>query len=168
MEADGQSLDPRTGADRSVAHLRVTDPVGQSGLTSARPKTLQTWKQEMTDCAMIHAKKVDEDAKILAMKSIMPGTLFGEAGVFRGGSFNFFVDLRTAIINNLDDKVPVSRMKQGPPMSATNMVQSIVEREQGEDEEAKHEVTQDEMFTVIQQFWKGKGKGKEENMLELW
>ena len=31
---------PRTGADRSVAYARVTHPVSQSGLTSARPKTL--------------------------------------------------------------------------------------------------------------------------------
>ena len=35
-------LDPRTGADRSVAHARATHAVSQSGLTSARPKTLQS------------------------------------------------------------------------------------------------------------------------------
>ena len=61
---------------------------------------------------MKYAKKVDEDEKILALKSIMPDALFGETGVFRGRSFNVYVDLRTAIINYLDDKVLVSMMKQ--------------------------------------------------------
>ena len=53
---------------------------------------------------MKYAKKVDEEAKILALKSIMPETLFGEAGVFRRRSFNLHADLRTVIINDLDDK----------------------------------------------------------------
>ena len=66
---------------------------------------------------MKYAKKVDEDAKILALKSIMPETLLGEASVFSGKSFNLNADTRTAIINYLDDKVPVSMMKQGPLIS---------------------------------------------------
>ena len=49
----------------------------------------------MAEFEMECAKKVDEDAKILALKSIMPDTLFCEAGVFRGRSFNFYADLRT-------------------------------------------------------------------------
>ena len=61
---------------------------------------------------MNYAKKVDEDAKILALKSIMPDALFGEVGVFRGRSFNLYADLRTITINYLDGKVPVSMMKQ--------------------------------------------------------
>ena len=36
---------------------------------------------------MKYAKKVDEDAKTLALKSIMPDASFGEAGAFRGRSF---------------------------------------------------------------------------------
>ena len=39
----------------------------------------------------------------MPLKSIMPETLFGEAGVFRGRSFNLYADLRTAITNNLND-----------------------------------------------------------------
>ena len=61
---------------------------------------------------MKYAKKVEEDEKILALKSIMPDALFGETGVFRGRSFNLYAVLRTATINNLDDKVPASMMKQ--------------------------------------------------------
>ena len=41
---------------------------------------MQTWEQEVAEFEMKYAKKVDEDAKILALKSIMPETLFGGAG----------------------------------------------------------------------------------------
>ena len=59
-------------------------------------------------------------------------------------------------------KVPVSMMKHGPPISTTNMVQTLStgdEGEQGEDEETKNEVTQDEIFAIVQQYRKGKGRG---------
>ena len=108
--------DPRTGADRSVAYARVTRVVSQHRLTSSRLKTLksarnimQTWEHEVAEFEMKLGKKVEEDAKILTLKSIMPETMFGEVCV----SFNFHADLRTAIINYLDHKVPVSMMKQG-------------------------------------------------------
>ena len=112
-------FDPRTGAVRSVAYARVTHPVSQSRLASSRPKTphsarniMQTREQEVAQFERKCAKNVDEDAKILALKSIMPDALFGEAGVIRGRSFNFYADLRTITINYLDDKVPVSMVKQ--------------------------------------------------------
>ena len=59
-------------------------------------------------------------------------------------------DFRRAVLGFLDDKVPVSIMKQGPPMTTTNMVQTMRSRdegEQGEDEEMKNEVTQDEIWS---------------------
>ena len=124
---------------------------------------MQTWEQEVAEFEMKYAKKVDEDAKIMALKSIMPETLFGEAGVFRGRSFNLYADLRTVIINYWDDKRQVSMMKQGPPKSTTNMVQTLGtgdQEAQGEDREMKHEVTQDEIFAMVQQFRKGEGKGR--------
>ena len=95
----------------------------------------------------------DEDAKILALKSIMPES------VRQRRSFNFYADLHTAVINYLDDKVPVSMVKQGPPISTTNMVQTL-STGQGGDDEMKHEVTKDEIFAMVQQFGKGKVKGK--------
>ena len=95
---------------------------------------MQTWGQEVAEFEMKYTKKVDEDAKISALKSIMPETYFGEAGVFRGRSFNFYADLRTAFINSLDDRVPVSMMK-GPPISTTNMVQTLSTGDQGEQRE---------------------------------
>ena len=131
-------FDPRTGADRSVQYSRVTHPVSQSGLTSARLKTvqsvrnsMQTWEQEVAEFEMKCVKKVDEDSKVLALESLMSETLFG------GASYNANVDLRTAIINYLDDNVPVSTMKQGQSISTANMVQSLItgdQGEQGEDE----------------------------------
>ena len=88
MEADVSHFDPRTGADMYVASSRVTHLVSQRGLTSARPRTLlsarnalQTWVYEVAVFEMKYAKKVDEDGKILALKSIMPETLFGGADV---------------------------------------------------------------------------------------
>ena len=44
---------------------------------------MQTWEQDVAEFDRKCAKKVDEDAKIVALKWIMPDTLFGEAGVFR-------------------------------------------------------------------------------------
>ena len=117
-----------------------------SGLTSSRPKTLrnvrnimQTWEQGVSEFETEYAKKVDEDARILALKSIMPDTLFGEAGVFRGRSVNLYADLHTAVINYLDDKVPVSMLKQGPPISTTKMVQTSSRGDQGEHGERRRD-----------------------------
>ena len=85
-----------------------------------RPKTLQAsrttmqaWEQELAEFEMRYAKRVDEDAKILAVKSIMPETLFGEAGVFRGRSFS----TNASIIRYLDNKVPVSTMTKSSSSS---------------------------------------------------
>ena len=68
-------FDPRMGADRSVAYAWVAHPVSQSGPTSARAKTLQnarnimhTWEEEVAEFEMKYVKKVDEEAKILALK----------------------------------------------------------------------------------------------------
>ena len=90
-------------------------------------------------------------------------TLFCEAGVFSGRSLNLCADLRTAIINNWDDKVPVSMMEPGPPLPTTNMVQTFStgdRGEQGENDEMKNEVTQDQIFAMVQQFRKGEGRGR--------
>ena len=126
-------FDPRTGADRSVAYSRVTHPVSPSGITPTKPKTLQSsrttmqaWEQEVAEFEIKYAKRVDEDAKILAPKSTMPETLFVEAGVFRGRSFNTYAELRTSIIRYLDDKVPVSPMTKS---SSSSVTKSFVESE---------------------------------------
>ena len=155
-------FDPGTGADRSVAHVRVPFPVRQSGGTFPRPKTLrsarnipQTWEPGVTEFK--YAKKVDVDAMIVALKSIMPETLFREAGLCRRRSFNFCADLRTAALNCLDDKVPVSIIVQSPPMSTTNIVQTLRagdEGEQRENEDMKNENTPKEIFAIVQQLTK--------------
>ena len=59
-------------------------------------------------------------------------------------------DLRTSLITNLDNKVPVSMMKQGTSSSTTSMVQSQTTGAHGEDEEVKNDVTQDEVTALIQ------------------
>ena len=41
---------------------------------------MQTWKQEVAEFDVKCGKKIDGDAKILALRLVMPETLFGEAG----------------------------------------------------------------------------------------
>ena len=94
----------------------------------------------------------------------MPETLFGEADVFRGRSFNLHADLRTAIVNYLDEQVPSvndeARVHQYQPRTWVQTLNTGYQGEQGEDEEMKNEVTQDEIFAIVQQFRKSKGEGK--------
>ena len=67
-------------------------------------------------------------------------------------------DLRTALITNLDDKVPVSMMKQGPQVQRRTW--SLTSGDHGEDEEGENDVTQDETIAMVQPLNRGKGKGK--------
>ena len=97
-------FDQRIGADRSVLYSSLTHRVSMRGLTSTRPRTLQGGKSTL----QAWAKRTDEDATILALKSTMLGTLFGEAVVLTGRSFSTYADLRASIIRFLDDKLPVS------------------------------------------------------------
>ena len=101
--------------------------MSQSGLTSSRTKALQsarnimqTWEQEVAESEMKYAENGGEGAKIFALKSIMPETLFGDASVFRRRSCDLNADLRTVIISFLDDKVPVSMIKQGQTVINNN------------------------------------------------
>ena len=158
-------FDPRTGSDRSVAYSRVTNPVSPSGITPTRPKTLQAsrttmqaWEQEVAEFEFKYAKRVDEDAKILALKSIMPETLFGEAGVFPGRSFSTYAELRTSIIRHLDDKVPASMMTKSSSSSVTtSFVQNLIEGERENEEEDKDSITQEDLF--VSRISKGSSKG---------
>ena len=87
------------------------------GLTSTRSRTLQGGKSTL----QAWAKRIDEDAKILALKSTMLETLFCEAVVLTGRSLFTYVDLRASIIRFLDDKLPVS-MVETSSSSTTNVV----------------------------------------------
>ena len=57
-------LDPRRGADRSVAYSTVTHRANMNGLTSTMPRALQGGRSTL----QAGAKKIDEDAKIFALK----------------------------------------------------------------------------------------------------
>ena len=123
-------FDPRIGADRSVAYSSVTHRVSMRGLTSTRPRTLQGGKSTL----QAWAKRIDEDAKILALKSTMLETLFGEAGVLTDRSVSTYADLHASIIRFLDDKLPVS-MVETSSSSTTNVVQNLAENTQESEEE---------------------------------
>ena len=71
------------------------------------------------------------DAKILALTSPIPKTLFIEAGVFRGRTFSTYAELSTAIIRYLEDKVSVSMVPRSSSSSVTtSLVQHLHEGEQ--------------------------------------
>ena len=86
MEAHGQSLRSEDGC-RQVRRTRPSNTPSESERTDIRKiqdaaeyqKHHADVEQEVAEFEMKNAKKVDEDAKILALKSIMPETLFGEA-----------------------------------------------------------------------------------------
>ena len=155
---------PREKRRTTSATLKDQDsrPGSESSVTSIRGRVQTGLLPTPAEFEMKWAKKVGEDAKILAPKSIMPETLFGEASVLRGRSFNLHAYLRTAIINYLDDKEPASMTKQGPPRlkneHGSDFEHKEIEGEPREDEETKNEVIQDEVFAMVQQYRKGKGK----------
>ena len=72
---------------------------------------------------------------------------------------NLYTDLRTAIIHYLDDKVPVSVMKQGPPRSTTNMVQTLSTEDQGERGEDA-EMPKNEIFAMPSSTGRVKAKAR--------
>ena len=117
---------------------------------------MQAWEQAVAEFEVKYANTTDEDAKMLALKSLMLETQFGEAG-----SFSTCADLRASTSGTVDDKVPLSTMKSGSP-STTNFVQNLTEKTQESEEEDKSadSATQQELFAMVQQFRKGKGKGK--------
>ena len=145
-------LDPKTSAERLVAYSRLTHPSEPEWVDTARPKTVQSARditekreQEVAEFDMQCAKKVFEDVGDL------------------------HVDMRTAILNYLDDNVPVPMMKQIPSISTTKLLQSLTTAVQGEDredEEMQREVTQDGIFAMVfsssgkVKANKGKGRGE--------
>ena len=138
------------------AKNRLAHPASASGLTPTRPSTpqnarstMQAWELEVAEFEVKYVNRIDEDAKVLAPKTIMLDTLFGEAGVFRSGSFSTYADLRVSLVRYLDDKVPVSMMKPGSP-STTNLAQNLNEKTQESEEKDKSQdsVTQEALFAM--------------------
>ena len=71
---------------------------------------------------------------LLALKSTVLETLFGEAGVLTGRSFSTYADLRTKNIRILGDKLPVS-MEETCTSSTTNVAQVLAQNtKEGEEE----------------------------------
>ena len=63
------------------------------------------WEQEVAMFEMKHApKKLDDDAKMLALKQLMPKGLFGDEGVFRGKRYASFCTLRAAVLDYIEDR----------------------------------------------------------------
>ena len=77
---------------------------------------MQIWGCELTGFELKYGRKVDEDAKILALKSIMPDNMFGEGGAFRGRAFTQYDVLRKTVIDYLDDKTFSAAGQKPVPM----------------------------------------------------
>ena len=166
--------DPRTGADRSVAYGKVTQPVHSIGkaknLDTARV-AMQAWERELASFELKYGRKIDEDAKILALKSLMPDTLFGDGGAFRGRAFLQYEALRKTVVDDLDDK-SINQAQKPVPMELGSLgveehTCRILETPKKEEAEAKDdEITREELFAMVRQFRsqpagrpKGGGKG---------
>ena len=111
-----QHFDPRGTVDSTVAYGRLVNPVphfGQASTTDQIRQVMQKWESEMQQFERKFGKKVDEDAKKLGRKSLMPNEMFGENGSFRGKKLGSYQDLRKAILQYLEDKpIPTAGKSQ--------------------------------------------------------
>ena len=155
-------FDPRTGADRSAPGESEWDNANEAEDTAGF-KNHDASLRTGSVFEINYAKRVDEDAKILALKSIMPETLFGEASVFRGRSFSTYAELRASIIRYLDDKVPVSMMTKSSSSSVTtSFVQNLIEGERENEEEDKDSITQEKIICHVPAVQEGQRQRQEQ------
>ncbi len=123
-----QHYDPRGGADKTVAYARLVNPVyafGQARDAGEARQLMQKWESEVAQ----YEKKfqtIDDEAKTLGLKSIMPKGMFGENGTFRGVAYADYMTLRKAILNYLEDK-PL------PGGIATSEIGNVNHKQEGSD-----------------------------------
>ena len=107
-KTDRQSLRPKNRC-RQICCVLESDAASEHEPANMNKAKGIAKREEKT--GMEYAKNINKDAQILALKSIVLETTFGEAGVFRGTSFRTYADLRASPMRYFDDKVPVSQMK---------------------------------------------------------
>ena len=117
-----QRYDPRTGVDRTAALNRITNALqthGQAKDGSQARQILQAWETEVSQFEKKY-RKVEDDTKIVAIKSMMPAGMFGENGAYRGTAFNDYKTLRRTILKYLEDK-PMVLPGKGPQTDVGNV-----------------------------------------------
>ena len=143
-----QHYDPRSGADKTVAYGRVVNPVevfGQAVDTKQAREVMLKWEDEKAQ----YIKKfgeIDDEAQKLGLKSIMPKSMFGESGAFRGKQYHSYADLRKEILTYIEDK----------PLPGHEASRADVNNMDDKDKD-ENEDWQEEDINYV---WNGKGKGK--------
>ena len=99
-------FDPTSAEDQSVEHARLTRPemwLGKARDPNSARVFLEKWQAERLNYESKYDVSVDEMDLIVALKSIMPDTLFGDQGKFRGQRMDFR-DMLKKTTAYLDDK----------------------------------------------------------------
>ena len=96
----------RTCADKITAMRRLISPVSSFG----QPKDvnhsrvlLQRWENELHEYETKYGR-MGESEKIASAISLLPASLYGDNGVFRGQRFDKYEDLRKRIVDFMEDK----------------------------------------------------------------
>lgn len=102
-----QHFDPSAVEDRSIEHARVTRPEGWLGNAKSTADArlhLERWQTERRRYEAKWNTKVEKMDLLVALKSMMPGTMFGENGCFRGQKNIGFVEFLKKVVAYVDDK----------------------------------------------------------------
>ena len=87
--------DAKKSADRESEYQRILDPrryIGKAKTSEGALDMLTKWEGNIRRYERRFDRKVDEDTIKVKVKDIMPDSLFGEQGPFRGKSFNNWGD----------------------------------------------------------------------------
>ena len=151
-----QHFDPRSGVDKTLAYSRIVNPVmvfGQANDTSQARQIMLKWEEEKAQ----YVKKfcqIDEEAQKLGLKSIMPKSMFGESGAFRGRSYDSYDELRKEILGFVEDK-PIPGAQGQPSNSDVNNMDDKNNKEEFGEWHGEWREEED-----IAYMWNPKGKGK--------
>ena len=102
-----QYFDPSASEDRSIEHAKVTRPetwLGKAKDSEAARIMLEKFEAEKDRYERKYGTTVDEMDLIVALKSIMPDSLFGETGKFRGHKATSYKVLKHEVVSYLNDR----------------------------------------------------------------
>ncbi len=144
---------PRSATDSSIQLTKI--------MNRSRCKDAQELKVEMikleSDINEYQAKfrMLEEDSKIVALKSIIPDTVFEHQ--FKGKTFHGFQDMRQELTNYLMDKQITASGKRNNDVS---MVDDHADEDKDTDKENGVEKKITELMAVIENMNKGMNKGR--------
>ena len=161
-------FDPAAAEDRSIEHARVTRPeqwLGRAKSTSEARMHLEKWQTERRRYEAKYTTKVDPMDLLVALKSLMPESMFGDQGCFRGQKHIGFEELMKKVVAYIDDKpISLNAALMTRKSNTNNMEDQKEEEHEGEGEDGKKYSYDDLMMMMGKgakgSGMKGKGKGK--------